>query len=150
VGSAAQVVAMKQLAGEMRLELAQYKELVSFSQFGSDLDEKTIEQLERGIRLFELLKQIQYMPETLEQQIIQIYAATQSINKNTTETWIRQYDKKNIVQYMIKLKSFLITKKKNVLEYLKLHNTEKLTKDIEDKIIRVLIDFSNIFKIQNK
>jgi F0F1-type ATP synthase alpha subunit len=141
---------MKQLAGEMRLELAQYKELVSFSQFGSDLDEKTIEQLERGIRLFELLKQIQYMPETLEQQIIQIYAATQSINKNTTETWIRQYDKKNIVQYMIKLKSFLITKKKNVLEYLKLHNTEKLTKDIEDKIIRVLIDFSNIFKIQNK
>lgn len=76
VGGAAQIKAMKQVAGTMRLELAQYRELAAFSQFGSDLDEATKKQLDRGAILVELLKQGQYAPLAAEMQVIQIYAAT--------------------------------------------------------------------------
>ena len=74
VGGAAQIKAMKKVSGNLRLGLAQYRELEAFSQFGSDLDEGTRKQLERGRRLEELLKQKQYSPLRVEQQVIQIYA----------------------------------------------------------------------------
>jgi len=76
VGGAAQVKAMKKVAGTLRLDLAQYRELQAFSQFASDLDETTRKQLERGERLVELLKQKQYSPFEVEDQVIGIYAAT--------------------------------------------------------------------------
>jgi F-type H+-transporting ATPase subunit alpha len=76
VGSAAQIKAMKQVAGSMKLELAQYRELAAFAQFGSDLDKATQETLARGERLVELLKQGQYEPMPVEKQVLQIYAAT--------------------------------------------------------------------------
>lgn len=76
VGGAAQVKAMKKIAGTLRLDLAQYRELAAFAQFGSDLDEATQAQLARGARLVELLKQGQYVPMPVEKQIIEIYAAT--------------------------------------------------------------------------
>ena len=76
VGGAAQIKAMKQVAGSLKLELAQYRELAAFAQFGSDLDKATQETLARGARLVELLKQGQYAPMTVEKQVIQIYAAT--------------------------------------------------------------------------
>jgi len=76
VGGAAQIKAMKQVAGTMRLELAQYRELAAFAQFGSDLDVATRKQLNRGERLVELLKQAQYKPMSVEMQVIQIYSAT--------------------------------------------------------------------------
>merc|ERR1739848_841504 len=97
---------MKQLAGQMRLELAQYRELAAFAQFGSDLDVETAELLERGARLFELLKQVQYHPETIEHQIIQIYAATKN-KPESKETWIRCYSKNQVNKYMEELKYFL-------------------------------------------
>lgn len=75
VGSAAQTKAMKKVAGKMRLDLAQYRELAAFAQFGSDLDESTQKQLNRGSRLTELLKQGQYEPLPLEHQVPMIYAA---------------------------------------------------------------------------
>ncbi len=74
VGGAAQIKAMKQVAGTMRLELAQYREMAAFAQFGSDLDESTQKQLHRGERLVELLKQGQYVPLPVEKQVLQIYA----------------------------------------------------------------------------
>ncbi len=74
VGSAAQVKAMKQIAGRMKLELAQYREVAAFAQFGSDLDQTTQDQLNRGARLQELLKQPQYKPIPVEEQIVIIYA----------------------------------------------------------------------------
>ena len=76
VGGAAQIKAMKQVAGMLRLELAQYRELAAFAQFGSDLDKTTQRQLERGKRLTEILKQGQYVPLPVHKQIIIIYAAT--------------------------------------------------------------------------
>jgi F-type H+-transporting ATPase subunit alpha len=76
VGSAAQVKAMKQVAGSLKLDLAQYRELAAFAQFGSDLDKATQETLARGARLTELLKQGQYQPLPVARQVMQIYAAT--------------------------------------------------------------------------
>ena len=76
VGGAAQIKAMKQVAGSIKLELAQYRELAAFSQFGSDLDKSTLAQLNRGQRLVEILKQPQYVPMPVEKQIITIWAAT--------------------------------------------------------------------------
>ena len=74
VGSSAQIKAMKQVAGSIKLELAQYREMAAFAQFGSDLDAATQRLLERGARLTELLKQAQYTPLPVEEQIIVIYA----------------------------------------------------------------------------
>jgi F-type H+-transporting ATPase subunit alpha len=77
VGGAAQTKAMKQIAGMLRLDLAQYRELAAFAQFASDLDKSTRAQLERGKRMVELLKQDQYVPMPIDDQIILIYAGTQ-------------------------------------------------------------------------
>lgn len=75
VGGSAQIKAMKQIAGRMRLDLAQYRELAAFAQFGSDLDKDTKDQLDRGIRMVETLKQAQYSPLQVEEQILVIYTA---------------------------------------------------------------------------
>ncbi|MDP3047147.1 MAG: F0F1 ATP synthase subunit alpha, partial [Chloroflexota bacterium] len=76
VGGNAQLKAMRQVAGKLRLELAQYRELAGFAQFGSDLDKATKAQLDRGVRLQELLKQPQYEPMSVEHQVMSIYAGT--------------------------------------------------------------------------
>jgi F-type H+-transporting ATPase subunit alpha len=76
VGSKAQTKAMKQVAGKLKLDLAQFRELAAFAQFGSDLDKATREQLDRGQRLTELLKQPQYEPMRLDRQVMVMYAAT--------------------------------------------------------------------------
>merc|ERR1719261_2279780 len=97
VGSAAQIKAMKQVAGTMKLDLAQFREVAAFAQFGSDLDAATQQQLTRGERLQELLKQDQYAPMPVEEQVVAIYAgvrgfmdkiATKSIAKFQT-AWVQ-------------------------------------------------------------
>jgi len=77
VGGAAQTKAMKQVAGTLRLDLAQFRELAAFAQFGSDLDKTTLAQIERGKRMVELLKQDQYVPMTMVDQVMVLFAATQ-------------------------------------------------------------------------
>ena len=76
VGGSAQIKAMKSVAGQLRLDLAQYRELAAFAQFGSDLDKATKAQLDRGVRMTEVLKQGQYSPLSVEQQVLSIYVAT--------------------------------------------------------------------------
>ncbi|MFK8822002.1 F0F1 ATP synthase subunit alpha, partial [Escherichia coli] len=76
VGGNAQIKAMKSVAGTLRLDLAQYREMAAFAQFASDLDAATRQQLERGQRLVEILKQGQYVPLPVEKQIVIIYAGT--------------------------------------------------------------------------
>ncbi len=76
VGGSAQVKAMKKVAGTLRLDLAQYRELAAFAQFGSDLDKATMQRLERGKRMMELLKQPQYQPLPLQEQVVVLYAGT--------------------------------------------------------------------------
>lgn len=77
VGGAAQTKAMKQVAGTLRLDLAQFREMAAFAQFGSDLDKATLQQIERGKRMVELLKQGQYVPMTMQDQVIVLFAGTQ-------------------------------------------------------------------------
>ena len=115
VGGAAQVPAMKQLAGTMRLNLAQYRELAAFAQFGSDLDKATQEQLANGERLMELLKQPQYAPWPVEQQNALIYAATRARSKDTSATWIRKYKKSEVTRYSRELIDFLKAKHNGLL-----------------------------------
>jgi F-type H+-transporting ATPase subunit alpha len=76
VGGSAQTKAMRKVAGSLRLDMAQYRELEAFAQFGSDLDKATLAQLNRGQRMVELLKQDQYVPMPVEQQILVIFAGT--------------------------------------------------------------------------
>jgi F-type H+/Na+-transporting ATPase subunit alpha len=73
---------MKKVAGQLRLELAQFRELAAFAQFGSDLDKATREQLERGLRLTELLKQPQYQPLELDEEVVSIYAMTKGFGRS--------------------------------------------------------------------
>ncbi|MDH4227242.1 MAG: F0F1 ATP synthase subunit alpha [Deltaproteobacteria bacterium] len=92
VGGAAQIKAMKQVAGTMRLELAQFRELAAFAQFGSDLDAATQRQLARGGRLVEILKQGQYTPLPVEKQVIIIYAATKGYVDSYPTSVLRRYE----------------------------------------------------------
>jgi F-type H+-transporting ATPase subunit alpha len=92
VGSKAQTKAMKQVAGKMKLDLAQFRELAAFAQFGSDLDKATREQLDRGQRLTELLKQPQYEPIRLDRQVMIIYAATNGYLDDVTIEKVRAFE----------------------------------------------------------
>ena len=89
VGGAAQTKAMKKVAGTLRVSLAQYREMAAFSQFGSDLDKATQEQLANGERMTEILKQGQYKPLAMEEQVVSIYSATP---KPPRLSWLRRYD----------------------------------------------------------
>jgi F-type H+-transporting ATPase subunit alpha len=92
VGGSAQIKAMKQVAGSLRIELAQYREMAAFAQFGSDLDATTQRQLARGSRLVEVLKQGQYEPLPVERQVLIIYAATNGYVDHLPETAVRRYE----------------------------------------------------------
>ena len=96
---------MKQVAGSLKLELAQYRELAAFAQFGSDLDKATQETLARGERLVEVLKQGQYSPLTVQKQVIQIYAAT--MKDEGGQGWIRSVPVEDITRYMAELVAFM-------------------------------------------
>ena len=92
VGGSAQIKAMRQVAGSLRLDLAQYRELAAFAQFGSDLDAGTQKQLNRGRRLVEILKQPQYQPLPVEKQVAMIYAATNGYLDSVAVEKLRQYE----------------------------------------------------------
>jgi F-type H+-transporting ATPase subunit alpha len=93
VGGSAQVRAMRQVAGRLRLDLAQYRDLAAFAQFASDLDKATQDQLARGARLVEILKQPQYQPLSVEQQVLLIYAATNGYLDSVAVPEIERYEK---------------------------------------------------------
>jgi F-type H+-transporting ATPase subunit alpha len=99
VGGDAQAKAMRKVAGQLRLELAQFRELAAFAQFGSDLDKSTREQLERGLRLTELLKQPQYQPMDLANQVISIYALTKEFARSVPVKEIQNYAS-NLLTFM--------------------------------------------------
>ena len=92
VGGSAQVKAMKQVAGSIKLELAQFRELAAFAQFGSDLDKATLAQLNRGQRLVEMLKQPQYQPMPVEKQVAIIWAATKGFLDDLPVAQLRRFE----------------------------------------------------------
>src|SRR6056297_2899427 len=92
VGSDAQIKAMKKVAGKLRLDVAQYRELAAFAQFGSDLDEQTKAQIEKGKRIIEILKQNQYKPISVEKQVVIIYAAVNGILDNVKVEKVKEFE----------------------------------------------------------
>jgi F-type H+-transporting ATPase subunit alpha len=92
VGGAAQIKAMKQVAGTLRLDLAQYRDLAAFAQFGSDLDKATLAQLNKGQRLTEILKQPQYVPMPIEQQVLVIWAATNNFLNDVAVEDVKKFE----------------------------------------------------------
>ena len=136
VGGSAQIKAMKKIAGPIRVELAQYRELQSFAQFGSDLDAATKEQLEQGARIQQILKQPQYAPMPVEKQVVIIYAATRKYLLDIPVDEVLDFEK-GLLEYMD-------AKHADVLEALR---TQKvLTDDIEKGIIAAITDFKASYK----
>ncbi len=132
VGSSAQTKSMKSVAGSIKLELAQYREMAAFAQFGSDLDASTQALLNRGARLTELLKQPQYSPLTNAEQVIVIYAGTKGYLDKTPVSEVTSFEK-NLVNY-------LRSEAKAVVEELT-SNDQKVEGEIENKIKSLLDNF---------
>jgi F-type H+-transporting ATPase subunit alpha len=130
VGGAAQIKAMKQIAGMLRLDLAQFRELAAFAQFGSDLDKTTLAQIERGKRMVELLKQDQYVPLPVEQQVMLIFAGTQGFLDDIPVESVRKFDNE-FMKFIKEQKEDLlkeIVEKKSIDDALK----EKISKAVEE------------------
>ncbi len=135
VGGSAQIKAMKSVAGTLRLDLAQYRELEAFAQFGSDLDKATQRQLARGARLVEILKQDQYTPLPVEKQVLIVYAATNG--------FVDKYEVSQLRKYEEQLYSFFEAKKADVLETIR---TKKvLDDDLKAKLNEALQEFDKAF-----
>ena len=135
VGSAAQIKAMKQVAGTIKLELAQFREMEAFSQFASDLDQATQRLLARGARLTELLKQPQYKPLTVEEQVAVIYAGVRGYLDKIEITKITQFEQ----QLLLELRS----KGTEILETLR--TEREITDATEEKLKSFMEDFSKSF-----
>jgi F-type H+/Na+-transporting ATPase subunit alpha len=142
VGGSAQIKAMKKIAGSMRLELAQYRELAAFAQFGSDLDKATQETLARGARLTEILKQGQYVPMPVEKQIVQIYAGTQRDAQGVG--FIRHVEVPDVTRYMSELLEFMDTRHAETLKLLR--EKKDLTDDVRKGLDAALTEFRDVFK----
>jgi F-type H+-transporting ATPase subunit alpha len=135
VGGSAQIKAMRQVAGSLRLDLAQYRELAAFAQFGSDLDKATQSQLNRGRRLVEILKQPQYQPVAVEKQVAIIYAATKG--------FIDAVPVENVRQYEESLYRFLETRHPQVLTGIR--EKKILDDDVKGALEAALKEFSSQF-----
>ncbi len=141
VGGNAQVKAMKQVAGSLRLDLAQFRALASFSQFAADLDPQTRMQLERGTRLQELLKQSQYQPVPIEQQIVLIFTGTAGFLDDVPVAEISLI-KKELVNYLTLTQGTLLKAIKK---------EKKLTGEMTNQLKKVLTDFKKQYiKLEEK
>jgi F-type H+/Na+-transporting ATPase subunit alpha len=136
VGGNAQIKAMKQVAGTLRLELAQYREMAAFAQFGSDLDQATQRQLNRGARLVELLKQGQYEPLSVERQILIIYAGTNGFVDELPVTALKKYEQE--------LYSFVESKHPEI--FADILKKRELDNDLRAKMNKALEEFKGTFK----
>jgi len=135
VGGNAQIKAMKQVAGRLRLELAQYREMAAFAKFGSDLDRATQQLLARGSRLTELLKQGQYVPIPVEKQVVLMYAGANGYIDNYPESALKKYEQEML--------SYVETKHPDILAEIK--EKKQLDSSIEDKLTTALNNFKDQF-----
>ncbi|HEY6171245.1 MAG TPA: F0F1 ATP synthase subunit alpha [Candidatus Kapabacteria bacterium] len=136
VGGNAQIKAMKKIAGTLRLDLAQYRELEAFSKFGSDLDKATQQQLRRGERLVELLKQGQYVPLPVQEQVITIFAGTQG--------FLDTIEMSKVLRFESELLDFIRLRHADLLA--DIASKKELTKEIDAKLREVIGGFVASFK----
>lgn len=139
VGSAAQIKAMKQVSGKLRLDLAQYRELAAFAQFGSDLDKATQQQLARGERLTEILKQAQYEPLSVTRQIIIIFAGTQGGLDDLKVEDLKDFEA-GLYEYIEANASDLVEQ---------IIDKKVLDDDLMEKIQEVVAEYKTIFNEKN-
>lgn len=138
VGGSAQIKAMRKVSGKLRLELAQYRELAAFAQFGSELDRETQERLAQGERLVEILKQPQYSPMPVENQVIVIYAVTNKYMSDVKVSDIREFERgllEYVTTYYSEIGKAIAT-------------TGNLDEDIEEKLKAAIGEFKKQFNEQ--
>ncbi|MGL4451305.1 MAG: F0F1 ATP synthase subunit alpha [Sarcina sp.] len=135
VGGSAQIKAMKQVTGTLRLELAQYRELAAFSQFGSDLDKDTRRRLEKGKRLVEILKQGQYKPMTVEHQVILFYAALNNFLTDISIDDIGRFEKE-LIEYI---------EEKDYAVISLIREQKKITDEVKVSIEEAISEFKKVF-----
>lgn len=140
VGGSAQIKAMKQVAGSIKLELAQFRAMEAFAAFASDLDKATQQQLARGRRLVEVLKQGQYQPVKVEEQIAMIYAATNGYVDAYPESDVKRYEKEMI--------SYIQTKHPEILKGIS--EKKAMSDDIKKTLGTALEEFKSIFQPSTK
>jgi F-type H+-transporting ATPase subunit alpha len=135
VGGAAQVKAMKQVAGTLKLELAQYREMAAFAQFGSDLDKATQAQLERGVRLVEILKQPQYQPMTLGQEVTVLFAGAKG--------FLDKYEVSKLRDYEAQLLKFIESKYPEIPK--EIDEKQVISPELEKKMKDAMTEFDSVF-----
>jgi F-type H+-transporting ATPase subunit alpha len=140
VGGSAQIKAMRQVAGSLRLDLAQYRELAAFALFGSELDKASQQQLGRGRRLVEVLKQPQYEPVPVEKQIVIIYAGTQGLLDDLAVEQIRAFESE-LLRFIETSQAALLTQ---------IREKKNLDDEIKGKLTAVVKEFKGRFVAQHK
>ncbi len=140
VGGNAQIKAMKKVAGRLRLELAQYRELEAFAKFGSDLDKATQQQLRRGSRLVELLKQNQYVPMPVEKQVVSIFVGTNG--------YLDEIPLGDVHRFEQELHEFIEVKYPDI--FTTIAETKTLSDELTEKIHAVVKEFAAKFKVSAK
>jgi len=135
VGGAAQVPMMRKVAGTLRLELSQYRELAAFAQFGSDLDRQTQALLARGERMYEVLKQEQYKPMPVEEQAVSLYVAVNG--------YLDSIAVADVVRFERELLEFLRKERPALLA--KLRQEKKFTEAIEEELKKAIVEFKKEF-----
>ncbi len=141
VGGSAQTKATKSVAGQLKLNLAQYREMAAFAQFGSDLDKATQEQLANGERQTEMLKQPQYAPLAMEEQVVTIFASTPQRDR---DSWIRKYELADVGRYERELLDWMRSSRAEILEGIR--STGKFDDAIKQKLTTALDEFDQIFQ----
>jgi F-type H+-transporting ATPase subunit alpha len=136
VGGNAQIKAMKKVAGSLKLDLAQYRELEAFAKFGSDLDKATQRTLSRGARLVELLKQGQYSPVNVERQVISIYLGTNGFFDEVPVRDVKRYEKE--------IQEYIEVKYNSIYESIK--KEKQLNDNVINDIKKAAGEFSSVFK----
>jgi F-type H+/Na+-transporting ATPase subunit alpha len=135
VGGAAQIKAMKKVAGGLRLDLASFRELEAFAQLGTDLDPATQSRLDRGYRMVELLKQLQYNPMSVYDQVVSIYAATRGYMDDVPVDSIANFETR-LLDFMRDRKSELMAK---------LEETKDLTAEVEEGLKKAILEFKKTY-----
>jgi F-type H+-transporting ATPase subunit alpha len=141
VGGNAQVKAMRTVAGKLKLNLAQYREMAAFAQFGSDLDKATQEQLANGERQTEMLKQGQYKPMPVEEQVVSIFSATP---REGRDSWVRRYEVSDLGRYEDEMLGFIRTRHAEILG--EIRETAQLPDELAEKLAAALDEFAEIFQ----
>jgi F-type H+-transporting ATPase subunit alpha len=136
VGGAAQTKAMKKVAGTLKLDMAQFRELEAFAQFGSDLDKATQRQLERGYRLVEILKQPQYQPVPAEKEVMGLFAGAQG--------YLDEWPVEAVAEYEKQMLEFMESKYADLLKEIRDEN--QISDELEEKLKKALDEFKSLFQ----